>query len=407
MPLPLAMLDHSGRAVLLNAPFRQRYDVDVLTSHAVKEAVAGAGSGWKKIRIQALEGGVVERRAQALDLEGGPLLVLDEPAESETLRALDRLETQIASLRRVCSTDPLTGIWNRTHFERIITGELDRSVRHRQPVSLLLVDIDGFKAINDSFGHQAGDAVLMELVGVLQSTVRSIDMLFRWGGEEFVIVAPSTAYRGAALFGERIRRAVEAHEFGFVGHATVSIGIAEHAMPETASMWFRRADEAMYRAKAGGRNQVSFEPLGSSNAWTKASGASAIRLVWRDEYECGEPLIDEQHRQLFDLANDALEASLQPNPSNEFEAAIGRLLTHITEHFAYEEQALAESGYEELDEHKTAHAALLRRAASLRLEVAAGQATFAELVAFLADKVVAQHLFTVDRKFYPLFAAGR
>lgn len=200
LPLPLAMLDHSGRAVLLNAPFRQRYDVDVLTSHAVKEAVAGAGSGWKKIRIQALEGGVVERRAQALDLEGGPLLVLDEPAESETLRALDRLETQIASLRRVCSTDPLTGIWNRTHFERIITGELDRSVRHRQPVSLLLVDIDGFKAINDSFGHQAGDAVLMELVGVLQSTVRSIDMLFRWGGEEFVIVAPSTAYRGAALF---------------------------------------------------------------------------------------------------------------------------------------------------------------------------------------------------------------
>lgn len=92
------------------------------------------------------------------------------------------------------ATDCLTGLWNRTHFERMIESELDRSRRYRQPVSLILFDIDYFKSVNDRHGHQAGDAVLRELALVAQTAMRSSDELCRWGGEEFAVIAASTGH---------------------------------------------------------------------------------------------------------------------------------------------------------------------------------------------------------------------
>ena len=209
----------------------------------------------------------------------------------------------------------------------MVASELDRSIRSRQPVSLILLDIDHFKRFNDTYGHQAGDAVLCELVQVIGTAMRSVDTLFRWGGEEFVVLASSTGYRGGATLAEKVRSKVEQHRFAIVGGVTISLGVAEHVATESAEIWFRRVDEALYRAKNGGRNRVCVDQRGSSDLWAAKSGPSVIRLVWQEPYECGEPTIDREHRELFELANVLLDASFKSKSSPEaFSAALEKLL---------------------------------------------------------------------------------
>lgn len=405
-PLPIAMLDRDGEAKVTNEPFRRKYQPEILHSQPMQDAIHDGAVGWKTLKIPYGTHDEVACRAQTVDLPGGQMLILDDPSDGDLLRQLDQLHEQVSTLQRLCSTDVLTGAWSRRYFQRTIATELERSIRQRQPVSLILIDIDHFKRVNDTFGHQAGDSVLRELVCVMRESIRSIDTLFRWGGEEFVVIAASSGFRGSAVLAERIREAVEAHRFASVGQLTISLGVAEHLVPESADMWFRRLDKALYEAKNSGRNRAWVERLGSSDSWAAESGQSVVRLVWQEAYECGEPTIDEQHRELFTLANAALDASFRVATSRaEFEAAIDRLLAHIAKHFDYEEQALKARRYQDLPRHKASHAALLVRTRELKAAVATGQATFGEFVEFLADKIVAHHLFTADRKFFPLFSA--
>jgi diguanylate cyclase (GGDEF)-like protein/hemerythrin-like metal-binding protein len=404
-PMPIAVLDDAGEVVLLNEPFNQKYQEEVLHSPSVREAVHEAGAGWKTLKIAHGAHDAAACRAQSVDLPAGSMLIFDDAADDAALRQLDQLQTQVSALQRLCSTDVLTGAWNRRHFERVVAAELERSVRHRQPVSLILIDLDHFKRVNDTYGHQAGDSTLRELVSVVRTAIRSTDTLFRWGGEEFAVIAASTGYRGSAALAEKIREAVEAHRFQIVGSITVSLGVAEHLAPESPEAWFRRLDGALYRAKTGGRNSVWVERSGNSDLWAAESGPSVVRLVWQEAYECGEPNIDAQHRELFALANAALDASFKTGePRASFEAAIDKLLVHIAKHFADEEEALDARRYSNLAQHKAAHAGLLARADEFRAAVAANRSTIGELVEFLADKVVAQHLFTADRKFFSLFS---
>ena len=404
-PLPIAMLDSSGEAVLLNGPFNQKYSQVILHSQPVREALQKAGGGWKTLKIPHEPNDEVTCRVQTVNLPAGSMLILDDPRDDGVLRQLDQLHAQVSSLQRLCSTDVLTGAWNRSHFERVVAAELERSVRHRQSVSLVLIDIDGFKRVNDTYGHQSGDFVLRELVSVIKETIRPTDTLFRWGGEEFVVIVASTGYRGAAGVAERIRQRVETHCFQVVGSVTVSLGVAEHLAPETAETWFRKLDRALYRAKDSGRNRVWVQRIGISNSWAAESGPSVVRLVWQEACECGEPNIDAQHRELFALANAAFDASFNEGAAGaRFQAAIDRLLAHIVDHFAYEEEALDARHYDDLARHKAAHATLLKQAHKLRAAVADGRATTGRLVNFLADKVIAGHLLTADLRFFPLFS---
>ncbi len=161
--------------------------------------------------------------------------------------------------------DPLTGLHNRRHFEERLGSELAAAQRHGHPVSLLLCDVDHFKAINDEFGHLAGDETLKMVAFVLRGAVRKEDVLARYGGEEFVVVARETALDGAQALGERIRRAVEKSRCAWQGHdlgVTVSIGVTVSAGPtefvpgRTERELIEAADRALYLAKQGGRNRV-------------------------------------------------------------------------------------------------------------------------------------------------------
>lgn len=404
-PLPLALIDNLGRAQV-NARFSTFFDRSSLDLEALRDVLDGGVHSWRPIRVTALNGAVTELYAQAIPVPGGNMLVLSESAAVMHDAELDLMRKRIADLEKISATDHLTGAWNRAHLVRVVASEMARSVRFRQPLSALLIDIDHFKQVNDTHGHLAGDAVLCELVNIVQHKIRSADLLFRWGGEEFVVLAVSTGYRDAQTLAEHLRARVAAHRFPAAGSLTISIGVAEHTGSETAEAWFGRLDAALYDAKEGGRNRVVTDCGGDSDAWI-AGGASVLNLVWRESYESGHPGIDAEHRELFDLANALIEASLPGrNRPADAAAALAALLRHLQHHFEHEEAILAEHRYARLPEHRQAHASLLRKAGELRDAAAAGTASFGALVDFLTNDVVARHLFTADRDYFPLFQAG-
>lgn len=404
-PLPLALVDNLGRAQV-NARFSVFFDSNCLDSESLRSVLDGGVHSWRPIRVTALNGVATDLYAQAMPVPRGNMLVLSESAAVMHDAELDHLRKCIADLEKISATDHLTGAWNRAHLMRVVASEMARSVRFRQPLSALLIDIDHFKQVNDTHGHLAGDAVLRELVNFVQHKIRSADLLFRWGGEEFVVLAVSTGYRDAQTLAEHLRARVAAQRFPAVGSLTISIGVAEHTGSETAEAWFGRLDAALYDAKEGGRNRVVTDRGGDSDGWI-AGGASVLNLVWRESHESGHPGIDAEHRELFDLANALIEASLPGrNRPADAAAALAALLRHLQHHFEHEEAILAEHRYARLPEHRQAHASLLRKAGELRDAAAAGTAFFGALVDFLANDVVAHHLFTADRDYFPLFQAG-
>lgn len=334
-----------------------------------------------------------------------PVPPVEDCLSQENCPALAWHRQRLAELAQQAASDSLTGLWNRAHFDRMLDSELDRSRRYRQPVALILFDVDHFKRINDLHGHQAGDAVLRELALVAHSALRAPDALFRWGGEEFVILAPSTGHRGAQRLAQSLCLRVADATFPAIGKLTVSAGVAEHLDAESGNDWFQRADAMLYRAKSEGRNRICTDARGNSDRWAERNGTSALHLVWQEAYECGEPTIDGEHRRLFDLANALIDAFLSgKDESTAIVPAYERLLEHIARHFADEEAILARHGFAGLERHRCAHAGLLARAHALRSEVAAGSAGLGRLIEFLAADVVARHLFKTDSDFYTLFA---
>jgi len=156
-------------------------------------------------------------------------------------------------------TDPLTGAGNRIALNNALIREIELSKRHQQPLSILLLDIDRFKNINDEYGHIAGDNVLKKLVETLSDLNRSTDINFRYGGEEFVVILNKTDLDGALIIAERIRQQIENTEIIFENDSinlTVSIGASTFRKGDSIESLFNRADKALYQVKEGGRNQV-------------------------------------------------------------------------------------------------------------------------------------------------------
>ncbi|RLC24824.1 MAG: diguanylate cyclase response regulator [Deltaproteobacteria bacterium] len=190
-----------------------------------------------------------------------------KPFDREELKSRVGIGERIISLerevRRLASTDPLTGILNRGAFMDRLTQEINRCNRENTPLSLIMADIDHFKKVNDTHGHQAGDRVLQEFAETLRNALRSYDFVGRYGGEEFMICLPGTDGAPARDVAERIRKEVESRSFtlpdkgGAIG-VTASFGVVSRA-PESGEdldMVIKRADKALYEAKGRGRNCV-------------------------------------------------------------------------------------------------------------------------------------------------------
>lgn len=150
--------------------------------------------------------------------------------------------------------DMLTGAFNRRYFEFALHQEISRVNRKRGEFSLILMDIDYFKSINDTYGHATGDRVLKEISVVVKETVRKADIFARVGGEEFVCLLPETSSEAALLTAERIRKLIESHQSTELPRVTVSFGVTEYRLEEPSEELLKRADLALYEAKAQGRN---------------------------------------------------------------------------------------------------------------------------------------------------------
>lgn len=153
-------------------------------------------------------------------------------------------------------TDPLTQIYNRLKFNNALEIEIARARRHKRVFSLLMFDIDHFKDINDSFGHEVGDETLKTLTNIVSRHVRVTDTFARWGGEEFVILVVETPAEGGGIFAEKLRKEIEETSFGIAGKVTCSFGVTQFKETDDITSITKRVDEALYEAKGSGRNRV-------------------------------------------------------------------------------------------------------------------------------------------------------
>ncbi len=187
-------------------------------------------------------------------------------------KEIDDLKTSKAELEKLLTIDELTEISSRRSYEERFDLEIKRMKRNKSPLYLLISDIDDFKRINDIYGHKTGDAILKAVAQALKSSIRGIDFIARWGGEEFVVLCPETNEKGAVNVAEKLRKTVETHEFtanykvsgeeNVVKkeriHITISVGVVEVEDGEDVGTAFNKADKAMYEAKEKGKNKVVF-----------------------------------------------------------------------------------------------------------------------------------------------------
>lgn len=157
----------------------------------------------------------------------------------------------------LATTDSLTGICNRFKFTSVLRAEIERKRRNKATMALILMDVDHFKRINDTFGHDTGDDVLKALTKIVTESIRAVDLFGRWGGEEFILLLRDEGCEAATALAEKLRVLIADHEFAKVGCMTCSFGLSVWRDDDTEASFIKRADEALYSAKGSGRNKVS------------------------------------------------------------------------------------------------------------------------------------------------------
>lgn len=184
------------------------------------------------------------------------LIDLNANLEQLVKQRTEELMHEKEMLRVASTTDQLTQLFNRYRMDQVFNEAADKMKNGGKPFSIILIDVDHFKKINDLYGHNTGDTFLKEIADILRASFRESDTVGRWGGEEFLIFLPNTRLQEAESMGDRLRRSVEGHAFAHVGHQSVSLGVATLYPDETLKSLIHRADKALYTAKKGGRNRV-------------------------------------------------------------------------------------------------------------------------------------------------------
>ena len=337
-------------------------------------------------------------RGLLLNADGNPICFTFSIRDiTETRRLQARLEEQ-------ASTDPLTGAMNRTRIEERARFELMRSDRYGNKLSLLMIDLDHFKRVNDTYGHNAGDMVLRGFCDIARGLLRSIDILGRWGGEEFVALLPETSLGGAEIVAERLRSILESTEFDIGVRVTASMGVASHREDEEFASILGRADACLYKAKLGGRNRVVVDAEDIEYEATSEQAAPALlKLQWRPSYLCGDPVVDAEHLDLFRLANRIIAKVTEESGGSEAVRMFRELIMHLRSHFYNEEQSLMAAGFPGAAEHLAIHRDLDARACEVADKLERGEGHDAYLLRFLIHEVVAKHMLQEDRKFFHLF----
>jgi diguanylate cyclase (GGDEF)-like protein len=188
---------------------------------------------------------------------------------SPLLEAKTIIDEQLHLMEKQATTDTLTQCYNRKMFNDLLSVEVKKAERHGKPLSLVILDIDNFKSVNDTHGHLVGDEVLKEMAAITRSAIRESDIFARWGGEEFSILLPETALEGGAILAEKVRSCIKSNRFNKVGNLSCSFGVAELIPDEPKDTLISNADWALYHSKNNGKNQVAAYENGEIRTWHK------------------------------------------------------------------------------------------------------------------------------------------
>ena len=351
----------------------------------------------------------VELSLSAIQLQDGWHAIGTVRDISARKMAETALEESNRKLEALSVTDALTGIANRRRFDDVLTREYSRHVRSGADLSLIMLDIDYFKAFNDCYGHVAGDACLRQIAGIMEACVaRPADMAARYGGEEFACILPETDLQGAISVAETIRcqiqsRSISHKKSPIADFVTVSLGVVTVKCRSSESIMelVVKADELLYRAKSLGRNRIEFvEVRDVASTAEKKNTEALMKLVWKAAYCSGNPLIDSQHQSLFYTANELLDAVLSDRPAMDISPIIARLLAEVSQHFNDEQGILESVGFPGAKRHLEEHNKLLAKGVALSQQFNAATLSVGDVFQFLVYDVVMIHMFGADREYF-------
>lgn len=259
-PIPVIEVNSSGEVTYANPaveklfPSQSSPDLD---SKAWSHPLLNGLSGFDELRQSKQRTDVareVEIGQATYELHTHYILELD----LIRIYVLDITKRKMAEkeIHLLATTDSLTGIANRREFTAILARELDRAKRYSAPLSLAMYDLDYFKRVNDTFGHDVGDDVLQAVTGLVKENIRTVDVVGRWGGEEFMVLMPESDMQAARNASEKLRLAIAGHHFNKVGNLTVSFGATALEPQDDINSLLKRVDNALYLAKGKGRNCV-------------------------------------------------------------------------------------------------------------------------------------------------------
>ncbi len=296
-------------------------------------------------------------------------------------------------IKKDAVTDPLTGIGNRRSMEERSLYEIHRASRYGAPLSGILIDIDHFKRINDEQGHLIGDEVLKNVSSAIAVSLRTTDQLFRWGGEEFFVIAPETPQTGARNLAEKIRQTVENKVIVASKPVTVSLGVALWDRSHNIESWLERADKALYLAKNRGRNRVAVDNPPRSS-WLDS------KMIWNANWNSCLPKIDDAHKKLLELADSLQKLSSLEGNHEQVAQLLHELTLETQVHFQDEEKILHQVGYPDVAQHVEIHRRLLLKAHEVENNFHSGHIGPLEAYTFLMSELLMGHILTVDTRYF-------
>lgn len=315
-----------------------------------------------------------------------------------TLYWLRKVQSLNRKLEASVVTDVLTGLKNRLFFNQRVSVEHERFKRYGTKLSLLMIDIDRFKRINDTYGHDIGDEVLKKVSSELQNQLRKIDLIARWGGEEFIVLLPDTEMDDAVIVAEKLRGTVESLIFENNEVITISIGISMVMESESIESWMKRADQALFHAKRHGRNRACISG--------KVPEVSLVDMIkWDPAWNSGDASIDQQHMELLTMCNELMTNLLHKDYSDSLLPELKKLILHVKAHFEYEEEILRQHNYSDFELHKGHHEDLVTKALNLVQKSEEGYLLPIEVNYFILGDVIINHLLKEDTKYFDLFQA--
>lgn len=257
-------LDHLGLTSLEELKNRQTTIRFLLPTEEERVIATSADPGWVEALLARIGTDPIvhlQWPGMSAGTESKPFAVTCNPFPAQdkyvfSFADVRQLARKMTQLEEMAFTDELTGIATRTRLRETMAKEIRRGQRYQMPISVIMFDIDHFKRVNDTYGHQTGDDVLKEIAQLVAGNIREMDLFARWGGEEFLLLSPGVTLDQAAVLAEKLRHLIHGHEFPGPGQVTCSFGVAQLQPEEEQRSLVKRVDLALYRAKEAGRNRV-------------------------------------------------------------------------------------------------------------------------------------------------------